>query len=626
MKSRSYLLISFTVITGIIFILRLFYLQIISDKYKKEADEISIKKKFTFPERGYIYDRNGKLLVANQTSYDVMIIPREVKELDTVQFCKLLKITKKDFIKKYKKAKRYSSRLASVFLKQLAKDDYAFLQEKMYKFNGFYIQKRSIRNYPINSAANVLGYISEVNEQLIKKDKYYQQGELIGFSGVEKQYEKDLRGIKGVKRFQKDKFNKIIGSYKNGTLDTLPVLGKDLTLTLDIDLQKYGEKLMANKRGAIVALEPATGEILALVTAPSYNPNLMVGRKRSKYSTLLIKDTINKPTFDRGLKAQYAPGSPFKIVNALIGLQEGAITTKSTFLCKGGYRYGKRAHAFMKCHCGTYGNVNFERAIYKSCNTFFSNTYRRIIEKQSEPKKGMDIWSAHVKSFGLGDYLGVDLPVGNKGRIPDGDFYNRFYPSFKWRAVSTISNAIGQGQVETTPIQLANMTAAVANRGYYYTPHIVKKIKGKKLDTKFTTRKLTSIDAVYFEPVIEGMLQVFEKGTGKYSKVKGLDICGKTGTVQNYIKRNGKKIALADHSIFIAFAPKDNPKIALAVFIENGGYGSRYAAPISSLMIEKYLFGKTQKPYVEKRMFTDSLLQKEYRKILITNDTIEKFE
>ncbi len=625
MKSRGFLLIFFTVLTGIVFISRLFYLQIISDKYKKEADEIAIKKKFTFPERGFIYDRKGVLLVANQVSYDVMIIPREVKPLDTMQFCNLLKISKSDFIKKYNRAKRYSPRLASVFLKQLAKDDYAYLQEKMYKFNGFYIQKRSIRNYPIKSAANVLGYISEVNNSLLKKDKYYQQGELIGFSGVEKQYEKDLRGVKGVKRFQKDKFNKIIGSYKNGTLDTLPVVGKDLTLTLDIKLQEYGEKLMKNKRGAIVAIEPSTGEILALVTAPSYDPNLMVGRRRSKYSTLFINDSINKPMFDRGLKARYAPGSPFKIVNALIALQEEVITTNTSFVCSGGYRYGKRTHAFMKCHCGTHGKVNFNRAIFKSCNAYFSNTYRRIIEKQDTPEKGIDNWSMHVKSFGLGNYLGVDLPVGDKGFIPDGDYYNRFYP-FKWRAVSTISNAIGQGQVETTPIQLANMTAALANRGYYYTPHIVKKIKGKILDSKFTLRKLTTIDAPYFEPVIEGMYQVFERGTGKASKVKGLKICGKTGTVQNYIRRNGQKIALADHSIFIAFAPKDNPKIALAVFIENGGYGSQYAAPITSLMIEKYLFGKTKKPYLEKRMRSDTLLQKEYRKILILRDTIEKIK
>jgi penicillin-binding protein 2 len=617
MRSRGYLLFFFTIIVGLIFIFRLFYLQVLTDKYKIKADQISIKKKYTFPERGYIYDRKGKLLVANQTSYDVMVIPREVKPLDTLEFCSLLKISKEDFIKKYNRAKRYSPRLASVFLKQLAKEDYAYLQEKMFKFQGFYIQKRSIRDYPIKHAANVLGYIGEVNESKIKADSYYMQGELIGVSGVEKQYEKLLRGKKGIKWYQKDNHNKIIGSYKNGTLDSLAEIGKDLTLTLDIDLQIYGEKLMQNKRGAIIALEPKTGEILALVTAPSYDPNLMVGRKRAKYSTLFLNDKINKPMFDRGLKGEYAPGSPFKIVNALIGLQENAINTNTSFLCKGGYRYGKRTPAFMKCHCGTHGKVNFNRAIYKSCNSYFSNTYRRIIEKYESPEEGIDNWREKVMSFGFGAYLGTDLPQGNKGLIPDSKYYDRYFPSFRWRAVSTISNAIGQGQVLTTPIQLANMTAAVANRGYFYTPHIVKKIKENTLDNKYTIPKKTAIDSVYFEPVIQGMYDVFEKGTAKYSKVKGIDICGKTGTVQNYIKRDGKKIAMADHSIFIAFAPKDNPKIAIAIFIENGGYGSQYAAPISSLMIEKYLNGKTQKPYIEKRMFNDTLLLKEYRKLLI---------
>jgi penicillin-binding protein 2 len=534
-----------------------------------------------------------------------------------LEFCSLLKISKEDFIKKYNRAKRYSPRLASVFLKQLAKEDYAYLQEKMFKFQGFYIQKRSIRDYPIKHAANVLGYIGEVNESKIKADSYYMQGELIGVSGVEKQYEKLLRGKKGIKWYQKDNHNKIIGSYKNGTLDSLAEIGKDLTLTLDIDLQIYGEKLMQNKRGAIIALEPKTGEILALVTAPSYDPNLMVGRKRAKYSTLFLNDKINKPMFDRGLKGEYAPGSPFKIVNALIGLQENAINTNTNFLCKGGYRYGKRTQAFMKCHCGTHGKVNFNRAIYKSCNSYFSNTYRRIIEKYESPEEGIDNWREKVMSFGFGAYLGTDLPQGNKGLIPDSKYYDRYFPSFRWRAVSTISNAIGQGQVLTTPIQLANMTAAVANRGYFYTPHIVKKIKENTLDNKYTIPKKTAIDSVYFEPVIQGMYDVFEKGTAKYSKVKGIDICGKTGTVQNYIKRDGEKIAMADHSIFIAFAPKDNPKIAIAIFIENGGYGSQYAAPISSLMIEKYLNGKTQKPYIEKRMFNDTLLLKEYRKLLI---------
>ncbi len=615
MKSRSYLLIFFTVVTGFIFIFRLLYLQILTDKYKLKADKIAIKKKFTFPERGYIYDRNETLIVANQTSYDIMIIPREVKLLDTLEFCSFLKITKKYFIKKFNRAKKYSPRLASVFLKQLDKDDYASLQEKMFKYKGFYIQKRSIRHYPIKHAANVLGYIGEINHTKLKKDNYYQQGELIGVSGVEKQYEKLLRGIKGEKWLQKDKHNKTIGPYKNGKFDKFAENGKDLTLTLDINLQIYGEKLMKNKRGAIIAIEPSTGEILALVTAPSYDPNLMVGRKRAKYSTLFLNDKINKPMFDRGLKGEYAPGSPFKIVNALIGLQENVIEPNSKFLCKGSYRYGKRTHAIMKCHCGTYGNVNFNKSIYNSCNSFFSNTYRKLIEKYNSPEEGLNNWSEKVKSFGFGNYLGTDLPQGNKGFIPDAKFYDNFY-EFRWRATSTISNAIGQGQVLTTPIQLANMTAAVANRGYFFTPHIVKKIKENTLNEKYTKPKYTAIDSIHFRPVIQGMLDVFEKGTGRSSKVKGIDICGKTGTVQNYIKRDGKKIEMSDHSIFIAFAPKDNPKIALAVFIENGGYGAQYAAPISSLMIEKYLNGKTQKPYKEKQMMTDTLLLSEYRKLI----------
>lgn len=622
MENRRFLLFFLVILVGVSYIGRLFYLQIISSEYKIQAVENSVKKKYTYPERGYVFDRNGKLLVANEISYDVMLIPRDLKEIDTLEFCTLLKITKKDFDKRYQRARRYSTRIPSVFLKQLSKDDYAILQEKMYRFNGFYIQKRSIRNYPINTAANVLGYISEVNQQLLKKDRYYQQGELIGKSGIEKQYEKILRGTKGVKRFQKDKYNRITGSHKNGTQDTLAKIGNDVTLTLDVELQEYGEKLMQNKRGSIVAIEPSTGEILALITAPSYNPNDMVGRKRSKYSTLYLGDSINRPMFDRGLKGQYAPGSPFKIVNALIGLQENVIDVNSKFVCRHGYRYGKKSIYFMKCHCGIYGKVNFNTAIYKSCNAFFSNTYRKIIEKYDSPNEGMDVWSNHAKSFGLGNYLGVDLPVGDPGVIPDGDYYEKFY-EFRWRAVSTISNAIGQGQVQTTPIQLANMTAAVANRGFYYRPHIVKHIKDLVIDKKFTTPIFTSINKEYFEPVIEGMYDVFEKGTGKYSRINGMTLCGKTGTVQNFTRINGKKIALADHSIFIAFAPKENPKIALAVFIENGGYGATYAAPIASLMIEKYINKEINRKYLETRMF-DSSLQKEYNKhLVIPKDSIE---
>jgi len=613
-------LLSFLIIlVGIVYIMRLFYLQVLNNSYNiPTLNNSAVKITYDYPERGYIYDRNGLLLVANQLSYDIMVIPREVKPLDTTEFCSLLKITKEDFIKKYKKAERYSTRIPSTFLAQLSKNDYAYLQEKMHKFKGFFIQKRSLREYPINSAANVLGYISEVNESMIQQNPYYQLGELIGTAGVEKTYEEILRGTKGVKHIQRDRFNREIGSYKNGKYDTLPIQGKDLTLTIDSKLQEYGEALMVNKRGGIVALEPSSGEILALVSMPTYNPNLMVGRERSKNFTRLYLDSINRPLLDRGLQAQYPPGSPFKIISALIALQENVITTTTSIKCFGGYRYGSREEAFMKCHCDTYGSpVTLNKAIYRSCNSYFSNAYRKSIEKYETPTKGMEVWSRHAKSFGLGNYLNNDLSVGQKGLIPDGNFYNRYYPHGGWRAVTTISNAIGQGEILTTPIQLANMTATIANKGFYYTPHIVKNIKDQELDKKFTTPKYTTIDQQYFEPVIEGLFNVFEKphGTASWSKVKGLEICGKTGTAEN---PHGQ-----DHSIFIAFAPKNNPKIAIAVFVENGYWGSRWAGPIATLMIEKYLNGKTTRPWEEERMFNGSL-QEEYDKQLKENRKIEK--
>ena len=620
---RSFLLLFLIILIGFIYIGKLFQLQIVRGKDTNPVQSAAVKIEYDYPERGYIYDRNGKLLVANQLSYDVMIIPKEVKNIDTLQFCSLLNITKDDFISKVEKAKNYARWLPSVFVKQLAKDDFAFLQEKLHKFKGFYIQKRIIRNYPIKSAANVLGYISEVNEHVAKKSDYYEQGELIGWWGVEKQYEKELRGVKGKKHFKRNNRNKITGSYKNGEYDTLPINGKDLTLTIDSDLQHYGEKLMAGKRGGIVAIEPSTGEILALITAPSYDPNMMVGRKRSKNSVKLFGDTINNPTYDRGLQGSYSPGSPFKIINGLIALQEQVIDEDFSVYCKHGYRYGRRKNEFMGCHCGISGRpIKLKTAISKSCNSYFSTVYRRIIDKYDDTKIGFDVWSNHVKSFGLGNYLGYDLPVGQKGYIPNAKFYNDRY-KFRWGATTNISNAIGQGEVSTTPIQLANATAAIANKGHYFTPHIVKKANNKKiLDSTYTIPKRTTVDAKYFPPVIEAMHEVFKTGTGKYSQVKGIDICGKTGTVENFTRINGKKRALKDHSILIAFAPKDNPKIALAVFVENGGYGSTIAAPITSLMIEKYLTGTVERKNVEERMFNLSL-QEIYNQQIQKIDTLE---
>ncbi len=607
---RKIFLPSLIIVSAILIVARLFYLQIIDDSFIKKSDNNAIKIKYDYPERGYMFDRNGVLLVANQPSYDVMVIPKDVKDIDTLGFCKLLKITKEEFIKKIEKAKVYSPRLPSVFLPQLNKKEYAGFQEKIRKFQGFYIQKRSLRDYQVNAAANVFGYITQVNDAIVKSNPYYKSGDLIGKQGVEEVYEEFLRGVKGVKYIQRDRFNREIGSYKEGIYDTIAVQGKDVNLTLDIELQKYGEALMINKRGGIVALEPKTGEILALVSAPSYDPAILVGRERSKNYTKLSKDTLAMPLFDRGLLAEYPPGSPFKIMTGLIGLQEEVIDEATTFHCSHGFSYGRGA--FMKCH--DFGDNNLHTGIAHSCNTYFANVFKRTIDKYPKPAYGVDAWSNHLKSFGLGNFMGYDLPAGRKGHIPDSRYYTRWYPNGGWRSTTIISNSIGQGEVSTTPIQLANMMAAVANEGYYYTPHIIKKIKDHTIDKKYTTKHVTTVDKQYFKPVIEGLFGVYNEGTASRLKVEGIDICGKTGTAENFAKINGVRTQLTDHSIFVAFAPKDNPKIAIAVFVENGYWGARWAGPIASLMIEKYLRGKITRTDLEKRMLEGSL-QSEYAKV-----------
>ncbi|XLS28670.1 penicillin-binding protein 2 [Flavobacteriaceae bacterium M23B6Z8] len=611
---RRLLLSSIVVIIALTYIGRLSYLQIINPPTGNILDDTAIKAFYDYPERGHIYDRNGILMVANQPAYDVMVIPREVKELDTLEFCNLLNITKEQFEKQYYKAKRYSPRLPSVFVPQLSKEEYASLQEKMRRYKGFYIQKRSLRNYLTKNAGNVLGYISEVNERDLRNNPYYTQGEIIGRQGVEKEYEDLLRGRKGVKYIQKDRFNRNLGPYKNGAYDTLPEPGKEISLTIDSKLQAYGELLMQNKRGGIVALDPKSGEILTLISAPTYDPSLLVGRKRSRNYTELYYDSIAKPLYDRGLLAMYPPGSPFKAINALIGLQEGVITTETAFTCYHGYRYGRSA--FMGCHCPS-GSVNkLNRGIYNSCNAYFANTYRRIIEKYPDAATGMTTWEKHVRSFGLGDYLGYDLPIGKSGKVPSTDYYNRVYGEKRWFATNTLSNAIGQGEILTTPIQLANITAAIANRGYYYTPHILKEIEGKPIThEKYTTPRRTTIDPEHFEPVIQGMYDVYNYGTARWLKVKDINIAGKTGTAENYTRIDGKRVQLTDHSIFVAFAPIEDPQIAIAVFVENGYWGSRYAGPIASLMIEKYIKGEISRTDLETKMLKMSL-EEEYAKPL----------
>jgi penicillin-binding protein 2 len=607
---RKILLSSIIIIIGITFLSRLSYLQIFSFSPDQIMEDPAIKAIYDYPERGYIYDRNGQLLVGNDPAYDVMVIPREVKPLDTLEFCGLIGLDKEKFIEKLRKARVYSPRLPSVLIPQLSKEDYAKLQEKMRKYKGFYIQKRSLRYYDTPSAANVLGYISEVNESDLAKNQYYVQGELKGRTGVERYYEDLLRGRKGVQFIQKDRFNRDIGPYKNGTLDTLPEQGKQISITLDKTLQEYGERLMVGKRGGIVAIEPATGEILSMISGPTYDPSLLVGRQRSKNYTKLYNDTIANPTWDRAIHAQQPPGSPFKTLNALIALQEGVLDESTTIRCYNGFYVGRKKRG---CHCGG-GLRNLNSGIYQSCNAYFAGTFRKIFEKFETTDEGMDVWEKHMKSFGLGDYLGYDLPFGQKGRIPNKEYYDKWYGDNRWSSSFIISNSIGQGEVLATPVQLANMTAAIANRGFYYTPHILKKVEGKEISNpKYTEPKYTTIDKKYFEPVVQGMADVYKKGTARWVQVPGIEIAGKTGTAENFTKIDGVRTQLTDHSVFVAFAPVDNPKIAIAVYIENGYFGSRYAGHIASLMIEKYLKGEITRKDLEKKML-EKTLEHEYAK------------
>lgn len=608
---RKLALLILVLLSGVLFIARLFYLQIYDASPESLTQNSAIKVVYDYPQRGYMFDRNMELLVSNQPSYDVMVVPREVKPLDTLEFCSLLKITKKEFKEILRKARIYSPRLPSVVIPQLNKADFASLSEKMYKYEGFYIQRRSLRDYQVDHSANVMGYIAEVNNAIIKENPYYQMGELIGTAGVEKQYEEVLRGVKGVKYIQRDRFNREIGPYKDGIFDTLPERGKDIQLTIDATLQKYGQELMVNKRGGIVAIEPDSGEILALITAPSYDPSLLVGRNRSKNFTKLWYDTISKPLYDRVLMGEYPPGSPFKALTALIGLQEGAIEMDDIISCTGGYHFGRRV---LRCHHR--GPVAMVSGIARSCNTYFCTVYKRVMDSYPTPQDGIDAWRSDLMSFGLGDYLGYDLPTGRRGNIPTSAYYNKIhkYPEHRWSSLATISNAIGQGEVLLTPIQMANFTAAIANRGYYYTPHVIKNIIGPDtIPQKFKEKQHTKVKPEYFEPVVEGMFQVYENGTASSIRVPGIEVCGKTGTAENFTRIDGKRVQLTDHSIFVAFAPKDNPKIAISVFVENGYWGSRWAGRIAGLMIEKYLKGEITRTDMEKYVLEGSL-EEEYAK------------
>ena len=608
---RKFLLFLIVISTSLIFILRLFYLQVYASEPYSIYEDNAIRKVFTYPKRGYIYDRNNNLLVSNQPSYDVMIIPGLVKKVDTLEFCRLLKISKEYFDNKIEKTSRYSRRIPSVFLAHLSKEDYGFLAEKIRKFEGFYIQKRNLRQYNTKIGANVLGYVAEVNRSNLEKDDYYSQGDIIGKQGVELSYEKYLRGEKGIKFIQKDRFNRDIGSYNDGINDRTSIAGNDLTITIDSELQEYGELLMTNKKGAIVAIEPNSGELLTLVSAPSYNPNLLVGRDRSKNYFELYNDSIYRPLIDKGLLSTFPAGSPFKVIVGLIALKENVINEKSTIFCGGKYIYGRNKKS-MKCHCGG-GYRNIYNAISESCNSYFADAYRKTITKNNNISENFDFWSEDVKSFGLGNYLNNDLPIGKKGMIPTSEFYNRWYPDFRWGPTTNLSNSIGQGEILVTPIQLANMIAAVANKGYYYTPHIIKNIEGDTIPKRFSKKNIINIEKKYFDIIEEGLSDVYKSGTGKLLNIPGIEICGKSGTAENFTKINGNKTQLTDHSIFVAYAPKNKPQIAIAVLVENGYYGSTWAGRISSLMIEKYLKREITNNRIENLVITKSL-EDEYKK------------
>ena len=615
-------LLQFLIISiGILIIVKLFSLQVLNSSIDLINNNASVQKIYEFPERGYIYDRNNKLIVSNDFSYDILVVPMDVNLEDSILISKDFNIDTGVFYEKFLEAKKFSNVKASILISNISKDEYAPLQEKLWKHSGFFIQKKSKRTYNALTAANLLGYISEVNKYEIEKNSYYELGEMIGRQGLEKTYENELRGIKGVKFFQKDKFNRIIGSYKNGDYDTMPVPSKDLIMTIDLDLQQYGDSLMQNKRGSIVAIEPNSGEILALINSPSYDLSSLVDKNRSINYKKLENDSIGKPLFERGLQGQYAPGSTFKIINALIGLQENVINEETMHKCEGGHFYSK--NSFMRCHTKETTFSDLNNAIYTSCNTYFAKTYKGIIENYENSSVGLDKWNDYVKSFGFGNYLGYDHPTGQPGFIPSSKYYNGWYNN-SWKAATTISNSIGQGEILTTPIQLANFAATIANRGWYITPHFVKGIENDSINNDYKKKNFSRIDSKHFEPIIKGMIDVINIGTATNSKIHDIKIAGKTGTAENFIRINGIRKQLTDHSIFIGFAPADDPKIAICVFIENGYWGSRWAAPISSLIIEKYMKKEVNRKWLENYILEGDLTTEYLKPYLTTNFNINE--
>lgn len=591
LEKRKFIIGGIAIAVVLIFCLRLFDLQILSDNYKKNADSNAFLNKIQYPSRGAMYDRNGKLLVFNQPAYDLTIVVKEMVNLDTLDLCKTLNITPAYFKKRMSDIRDrrqnpgFSRYTPQVFITQLSAEEIGVFQEKLFKFPGFYIQRRTIRQYTYNSAAHALGDIAEVSMKDIEADDYYLRGDYIGKQGIEKSYEKYLRGEKGVEILLRDARGRIQGHYQDGAFDKKPVPGKNLTLSLDIELQMLAEQLMSNKMGSIVAIEPETGEILCLVSAPSYDPATMVGRQRGANHMLLERD-LRKPLFNRALMSGTPPGSTFKTAQGLVFLQEGIIDVNTAFPCYGGFIYGG-----LRVGCHAHGSpISFIPSISTSCNAYYCWGLLRMIDnrkKYGSSANALTVWKDHMVSMGFGYPLGVDLPGEKRGLIPNAQFYDKAHGEGRWGALRIISTAIGQGEVLLTPIQIANLAATIGNRGHFITPHIVKEIEDNKLDSLYRTPRYTSIDPKYYEYVVQGMRGAVVGsaygGTCRRANIPGIEICGKTGTAQN----RGK-----DHSIFMGFAPMNHPKIAICVYVENGGFGATWAVPIGALLVEKYLNGK----------------------------------
>jgi penicillin-binding protein 2 len=606
LEKRKYVIGGFIVIIALIYLVRLFNLQVLDSKYKDYADSNAFLKKAIYPSRGIIYDRDGRLVVFNQPAYDVMMIPRDVQQFDTVDFCNTLKITPADLRKRLVDMKDkklnpgYSSYTPQTLLTHLTPEDYGRLQEKLYRFPGFFIQKRILRQYNYKCAANVLGNIREVSARDVERDPYYSSGDYMGDLGVERSYEHFLRGEKGCEVLIRDARGQIQGRYEDGAYDKSAVPGKNIKLALNIELQQYAESLMVNKKGAIVAIEPSTGEILCMVSAPTYDPSLLEGRERSKNYSALRKN-VDLPLFDRALMGAYPPGSTFKPTQGLILQQENIISLGTSYPCSrgfvsGGLRVGCHSHA---------SPIALKPALATSCNAYFCWGFKAMIDRKSKygsSAEAFEVWKKHLVSMGYGYKLGVDLPGEGRGFIPNAKFYNKVYGEGHWSANSIISVSIGQGEILATPLQIANLCATIANRGWFITPHVVKEIQDTVMSGDLVKRRVPTVNSRYYESIAEGMRMAVLGGTCKLANMPDIEVCGKTGTAQN---PHG-----LDHSAFMGFAPFHNPRIAVAVYVENAGFGAAFGVPIGSLIIEKYLNGSISpaRKHIEQRMLQSNTI------------------